>query len=177
MNAMRSKKASNTIAERIANLRIASPFPIGKHASVKTIFAIISILIIVALVAITGNFGSINNLASADSVEGIGVGIYWNQACTNVTHSLNWERMNAGSANNLTVYIRNEANSAVKLSLGTTNWTPSTSSDYISLNWNYSGQVLSIGQLIPLELTLTVSPTINEITDFSFNTIITTTER
>jgi hypothetical protein len=104
------------------------------------------------------------------------VGIYWDQACTNKTLSLKWENINAGSANILTVYIRNEFNSAASLWLGTSKWTPSTSSDYISLNWNYSGQVLSIDQVIPLKLTLTVSPTIREITDFSFNTIITTIE-
>jgi hypothetical protein len=84
--------------------------------------------------------------------------------------------MDAGSTNNLTVYIRNEVNSAASLSLGTSNWTPSASSNYISLNWNYSGQALRVDQVIPLELTLTVSHTIIEITDFRFNTVITTTE-
>jgi hypothetical protein len=75
------------------------------------------------------------------------------------------------------VYIKNEGNSAVSLWLGTSNWTPSIALDYMSLSWNYSGQGLGEGQVIPLELTLTVYSTISGITDFSFNTAITATER
>ena len=48
---------------------------------------------------------------------------------------------------------------------------------YMSLNWNYSGQVLNVDQVIPLELTLTVYPTISGITNFSFDTTITTSEQ
>ena len=103
-------------------------------------------------------------------------GIYWDQACTNRTLSLNLGTIEAGSNSTLTVYVKNEGNSPASLSLGTSNWTPSTASSYMSLNWNYSGQVLSVGQVIPLELTLTVSPTVSGITDFSFNTTITASE-
>ncbi len=149
---------------------------IGKHGG-KAILAVTCILTLVILIAFIGNFGSTKSLVLADTVKGVGVGIYWDQACTNETLLLNWERIDVGSDSNLTVYIRNEVNSPALLWLGTSNWTPSASSDYISLNWNYSGQVLSVGQVIPLELTLAVSPTISEITDFSFKTIITITEQ
>jgi hypothetical protein len=67
--------------------------------------------------------------------------------------------------------------SPASMSLETTNWTPSASLDVISLNWNYSGQVISSGQVIPIDLTLTVLPDINNITSFSFTTIITANER
>jgi hypothetical protein len=174
---MRLKKVSNKIIEKVASLRVLLAVPPGIYLGKKAIFTVLSIFIIVILVAFQGIFGSNEILVHADSVKGIGVGIYWDQTCKNETLSFNWERMHAGSANNLTVYIRNEVNSAASLSLGTSNWTPSASSNYISLNWNYSGQVLRVDQVIPLELTLTVSPTIIEITDFSFNTIITITER
>jgi hypothetical protein len=156
------------------SLRKASP--IGNNLGRKAIFVSICILIFVTLVAFMGNFGSINTIVRADSIKGIGVGIYWDQACTNKTLSLNWKFIDIGSKDNLKVYIRNEANWAVSLWLGTSNWTPSASSTYISLKWNYSGQVLSVNQVIPLELTLTVSPTIIDITDFSFNTVINITK-
>jgi hypothetical protein len=110
-------------------------------------------------------------------VNGVGVGIYWDQACTNRTLSLNWGYVEAGSNNSLTLYIRNEMSSEVSLSLNTINYNPSASSNYISLNWNYSVQILSPGQVIPLELTLTVLPDISGISNFSFYTIISATER
>jgi hypothetical protein len=134
----------------------------------------ICILTIVILGALTENFGSNKNLVNAGPVKAFGVGIYWDQACTNRTLSLDWGSIEAGSNKTLTIYIKNEANSEVSVWLGAANWTPSASLDYISLNWNYSGQILKADEVIPLELTLTVYPNISGITGFNFDTIITT---
>jgi len=152
-----------------------SATPIGSHVHRKAIFATISLLTIVILGTIIGNFGSSITIAKAGSVEGIGVGIYWDQACTNRTLSLDWGFVEAGSNNTLTVYIRNEGNTEVSLGLRTSGWTPSASAGFMSLNWNYSGQLLGVEQVIPLEITLTVNPTISGIGVFSFGTIITAT--
>ena len=171
------RKIPDKINEGIANLRAPLTIPIGNHVHRKAIFAAICILTIVILGVIIGDFGSSKTIVYASSVKGLGTGIYWDQACTNRTLSLDWGLIEAGSNNTLTVYVKNEGNSAVSLWLGTSNWTPSASLGYMSLNWNYSGQVLSVDQVIPLELTLTVSPTISGITGFSFDTIITTNAR
>jgi hypothetical protein len=80
--------------------------------------------------------------------------------------------MDAGSSSNLTVYVRNECNSPVSLGLYTSNWDLTSSASYISLKWNYTGYVLRNAEVIPLELTLTLSPAIIDITDFSFETIL-----
>ena len=112
-------------------------------------------------------------LVYAQTIKGIGVGIYWDQACLNQTLSLNWGTIGAGTSKNLTVYIRNEGNSAISMSLSTSDWTPPSASSYISLNWNYTNQRLKTNEVIPTELTLTVSPTIDGITNF--NHIITIT--
>jgi hypothetical protein len=169
-------KVSDKINEGIVNFRMPSVIPIGNHVHRKVILAAICTLAIVVFGIITGVFGSIKTIVYANSVNGLGFGIYWNQACTNRTLSLNWGPIEAGSNNTLTIYIKNEGNSAASLSLETSNWTPSTSTSYMSLHWNYSGQVLNVSQVIPLELTLTVYPTISGVTDFSFNTVITATQ-
>ena len=166
------RKVPGKINEGI-NLRVPFAIPIENYVHRKVIFATIGVLIMVILGTIIMNFGSNNTVVYADSIKGIGVGIYWDQACTNRTLSLKWGLIEAGSNNTLTVYVKNEGNSAISLQLRTSNWTPSASLGYIFLNWNYSGQVLSVDQVIPLELTLTVYPTISGITDFSFDTIIT----
>jgi hypothetical protein len=82
-------------------------------------------------------------------------------------------QLEAGSSNNLKVYVRNEGNSAVSLLLNTSNWIPSTTSGYITLNWNYANQVLKTNEVLPIELTLTISPTIEGTTDFRFVTTVT----
>ena len=138
-------------------------------------FATICIVLFVTLGTITGLFDASKTVSYADSVRGLGVGIYWDQGCANRTLSLDWGLIEPGSNNTLTVYIRNEGKSAVSLWITTSNWNPSAALGYMSLDWNYSGQILGVDQVIPLELILSVSPTISEIDHFSFDIIITTT--
>ena len=171
------RKVPDGIKRGIANLRAPLTIPNGNHVRRKVILAAVSISTIVFLGVIIGALGSSKIIVYASSVEGFGTGIYWDQACTNRTLSLDWGLVGEGPNNTLTIYVKNEGNSAVWLWLGTSNWTPSASLGYMSLNWNYSGQVLSVDQVIPLELTLTVSPTISGITRFSFDTIITANAR
>jgi hypothetical protein len=161
--------------EETVNLR--SPFIAqrGNNLHRKAILTAICMLTVVVLGAIIVNFGSIIAVAHAGSVEGLGVGIYWDQACTNETVSLDWGHVAAGSSISLTVYVKNEGDSAVSLWLSTSNWTPPSSSSHMSLNWNYSGQILNAGQIIPLNLNLTVDPIITGVTNFTFDTTITTT--
>jgi hypothetical protein len=123
---------------------------------------------------VTVDFSLNKSFVQANTIQGIGVGIYWNQECTNRTLSLNWGSTVAGSSSNLTVYIRNEGNSAVSLRLSASEWIPSNAPSYMSLYWNYTNQVLNAGEVIPLELTLSVSPTICDINSFSFDVIVTT---
>jgi hypothetical protein len=176
MTYVRLRKMPDKIHKKIVNLRAISASPTGNHANRKEIFAATCILTIVVLGAIIVGFGSSKSIVYASSVNGLGVGIYWDQACTNRTLSLDWGLIEAGSNNTLTVYIKNECNSPASLSLETSNWTPSAAMGYMSLNWNYTGQVLNVGQVIPLQLTLTVDPTINGISNFSFVTTITISE-
>jgi hypothetical protein len=169
------RKASNKTNERMANLKVPFPIRISNHVHRRVAFAIACAIMVIVLGSIIGNFSSSKTFVHADSVKGLGAGIYWNQACTNRTLSLDWRTQEPGSNNTLTVYIRNEGNSAVYLWLATSNWTPSAASGYIALSWNYSGQILSVDQVIPVELILSVSPNIIDITNFSFVTIITAT--
>ena len=108
-------------------------------------------------------------------VKGIGVGIYWDSTCTNRTSSINWGILEPGSNKTVTVYVRNEGNTVATLSKATENWNPSTASSYMTLNWNYAGQTLSVNQVLQIRLTLVVSSTISGITNFSFDLIITAT--
>jgi hypothetical protein len=170
------RKINEKIKEAKVNSREPPVIPSGKRVHRKKLLSVICLLTIVVFGAVIATIGSSKTFVYASSVSGFGAGIYWDQACTNKTIALNWGTIEPGSNNTLTIYIRNEGNSPASLSLETSNWTPSTSIDYMSLNWNYSGQVLSADQVISLVLTLTVSPTIIGINNFSCDTIITASE-
>jgi hypothetical protein len=173
MFCVRLKKVPSKISKGLVNIRAQLVIPIRNHPHRKAIPAAICLLTIVVFGVVVAAVGSSKTIVYASSVNGIGAGVYWDQACTNRTLSLNWGSIEAGSNKTLSVYVRNEGTSAASLSLGTSNWTPSTTLSYMSLKCNYSGQVLNVDQVIPLELALTVYPTISGITNFSFNTTIT----
>ena len=154
-----------------------STYSTFKKRNSNILMATICLLTIVILGTITGGFGSFINVVRADPIKGIGVGIYWDQTCTNRTSALDWGQINAGSNKTLTIYVKNENNFQVSLNLDTSNWNPTTAHNYMSLSWNYSGQVIKVNEAVPIELTLTIKSTINGVSDFNFNTAITTIEQ
>ena len=130
------------------------------------------IVMVIILVTITGLLNASKTVHA--NVVGLGARIYWDQGCTNTTLSLDWGFFEPGSDKTITVYVRNEGDSAACLSMATSNWAPSAASSYMTPNWNYSGQILGVGQVIALELALAISPNIIGITNFSFDATITT---
>ena len=139
-----------------------------------------SVLVLTAVAAII--FGTVSSvvqtsktISNVGSVKGIGVGIYWDAACTNRTSSINWGLLDPGSNKTATVYVRNEGNTAATLSKAVQNWNPSTASSYMSLKWNYAGQTLSVNQVLQMRLTLVVSSSITGITSFAFDIVIVAT--
>jgi hypothetical protein len=166
------KKPAGAINTQLANLKATFCKPSHNNFRRKTIFASICILTLIGLAIAIEDFSSLS-FVRADSVIGLGVGIYWDKDCTNTTHSLSWGFINPNSNNNLTIFIRNERSSPLTLWLRTSNWTPSNASIYMTLTWNYSGQILKTNEVIPIQLSLTVSPTVIGISDFNFETTIT----
>ena len=166
------KETANITDKQFAHQKITLIKHTRNYFNKKIVFLSICILLIIFFSAVIGDFSLYKSVVKADSVQGVGVGIYWNQNCTNKTSSLNWGLTDIGSSYNLTVYVRNECNSAVSLGLSTSNWAPSASASYISLSWNYTGHILKNAEVIPLELKLTVSPIITDISDFSFIAVI-----
>ena len=108
------------------------------------------------------------------TVRLIGVGIYWDSDCNNKVSSIDWGPTEPG-AKNVTIYIRNEGYTAIFLSLNTTNWEPLASSNYITLNWNYEGQIINPNEVIQITLTLEISTAVkfSGIKNFNFDITIT----
>lgn len=140
--------------------------------SLALVFGALATSIFGAVLSAVQTSRTISNLGS---VKGIGVGIYWDSTCTDRTSSINWGLLDPGSSKTVTVYVRNEGNTVATLSKATGNWNPSTASSYLSLNWDYTGQTLSVNQVLRIKLTLIVSSTISGITNFSFDITITAT--
>jgi hypothetical protein len=110
---------------------------------------------------------------SVGAINGVGVGIYSDSACTSRTYSVNWGTLERGTYKLITLYIKNEGSVASRLSMTVNNWTPSNTTNYVTLTWNYANQTLSSNAVQQITLKLTISSAVSGITNFSFNTIIT----
>jgi len=141
-------------------------------AALALVVYILSLCLIGQVISALQSNETISNVGA---VKAIGVGVYWDQTCTNTVTSIDWGTIEPGSTLNKTCYIRNESNSASTLALQTSNWNPSNAEDYISLSWDYGGQSMDPDEVVQVTFTLSVSSIIQNITNFSFDIIVSAT--
>ena len=99
----------------------------------------------------------------------LGLGVYSDAGCTTPLASLSWGTLQPGGSQNVVCYIKNEGNTPTTLSMSTSDWSPTSAETYLNLNWNYDSNPLDVDVVIQITFTLTVSPDITGVTDFSFN--------
>jgi len=101
-----------------------------------------------------------------------GLGVYSDSWCTTESTSIAWGTLEPGETKTVTIYVKNEGNSATTLSLQTSNWNPSTAENFISLDWNYNNQPISVNNSVGITLTLSIDDNITGITNFDFDITI-----
>ena len=146
----------------------------------KRLFIALAVLSIAVVALSTLFFATITRstldrsmrIGSSGTVKAIGVGVYWDSSYTNKVSSISWGIIEPGSLNNVSVYIKNESNSPITLTLQTENWNPTNASNYLALSWDYDGQTINVDEVIQVTLTLTVSSSIQGITNFNFDIVI-----
>jgi hypothetical protein len=142
-----------------------------------TIGTVLAIAVLGMVVTALGALVATRTISNTGSLKAIGVGVYWDSSCTSAVSSIDWGALEPGVTKNFTIYVKNEGNVQVRLSMTTSNWNPASASSYITLSWNRENYVLSSGSVVSAVLTLSVSSSISGVTSFSFNIIITGTEQ
>jgi hypothetical protein len=100
------------------------------------------------------------------------VQVYSDSALTQVLSSVTWGNLVPGSSINKVMYIHNNGENSVSLSLTTQDWIPTGAVNYIQLTWDYDGSPISPGETVQITMTLNVSPSISGINTFNFNIVI-----
>jgi len=70
------------------------------------------------------------------------------------------------------IFLRNEGNAPIVLSINTENWNPPNASKYITLSWDYAGQTINPGTVLKANLTLAVTFNITRTTSFRFDIVL-----
>ena len=121
------------------------------------------------IVTVRSPYETSSTISSVGTLKAIGIGVYWNESLTSRVNVIDWGVLEPSAKKSFTVYIRNEGNFPLTLSMSTSNWNPPTASNYLTLTWSYAGQTINAGATIKVTLTLTVSESITGINNFNFD--------
>ena len=112
-------------------------------------------------------------LSSTGSIQTTqGLGAYSNFECTSPQTAIDWGELEKGGSTSVTIYIKNEGDSPQTLSLVTSDWSPTSAADYLTINWNYDNQPINPNAVVQITLTMSVDPNIQGITTFGLNVLI-----
>ncbi|MEM2738679.1 MAG: dockerin type I domain-containing protein [Candidatus Bathyarchaeia archaeon] len=108
-------------------------------------------------------------IKNASAIIASGIGVYWDQNCTKSVASINWGVLSPGDSKTITLYIRNEEDVSLTITITATNWNPSNANKYLTLSCQQNNTCLKPQKTIEIQLTLQVSPNIRDIEGFNFD--------
>jgi hypothetical protein len=141
-------------------------------------FIAFAAIVLVAALALTTLAASMNSktVPSRGQLKSLNISVYWNSACTNATTIVDWGVLTPGTQISYTLYVRNEGNTPLKLSMNAQNWNPTNAASYLSLTWDLEAQTLNATTTKAATLTLSVATNTTGITSFTFDIVIAGTE-
>ena len=113
---------------------------------------------------------------SEGTVTAINLGVFSDSSCTQTLTGIDWGNISPGDSVTKTVYVKNTGNAPITLSMTTSSWDPGIASEYITISWNREGTSLNPDQSVSATVTLSVSPSINDVANFYVNIVVTGTE-
>jgi hypothetical protein len=105
-------------------------------------------------------------------VRTVGVNVFWYSNCTGAVTNIDWSLLEPGGSKNVTVYIQNNGTAPISLNMTTENWTPGSASSKMALSWNVENHVVAPDSFVQAVLSLSVSPDISGIDEFTFDIVI-----
>lgn len=138
----------------------------------KIPLVILALAVLVTLVASGLVFldASVPNVSAVTAESGLGV--YWDKSCSKPATRLDWGVLSPGEVRDVAVYVRNEGHETFVLVLTPLNWSPKNASSYMSVSLNCADTKIEVGQVAAVALSLSVSPSMKGIYDFSFDVIL-----
>lgn len=108
-------------------------------------------------------------VGSSGRIVGIGVKVYADAEATIPVTDIQWGDFLPGDVAETEVYIKNIKEVPVVLVMNTTSWNPVEAEQYLTLTWDYAGQVLAAGEVLPVVFSLQVNIAVEGITTFDFD--------
>jgi hypothetical protein len=144
----------------------------------RNIWSLAGLIVLIIFAAYAAYMGSIT-IHNVGNFYAVGIAAYQDPACTENLTQINWGTVYAGNSQTYVAYLQNEGSTNLTLTLTYGNWVPSNAPNFMSLSWNYAGEVIAPGQVLTATFTLATIyapyPAIN-FTSFSFDITVTGTQ-
>jgi hypothetical protein len=114
--------------------------------------------------------GLVLNVSAVETSETLGA--YWDADCSVRVISIDWGNMTPGQTRNITFYIKNEGLTPIFLSAIDKNWSPSAAQNYILFIFDSDDQKVEPNEIRNVACSLTVSPQIADVTNYSFDVLL-----
>lgn len=109
-------------------------------------------------------------------VVSLGVVVYEDAAGSINLTEINWGDIEAGNYSERLIYCELTGNVNAKLYLSAMNYTPPEAGAFFELSWDYDNSTLVPGVLYPIVLTLSISESVVDVYEFSFDILIVAVE-
>jgi len=147
-------------------------------APLKLSIAVVMTLTVagIGLTLVTAGLIATQTITSDGTLTRVNVGVYSDWQCKRNCTSISWGTLYPGNSTSEIIYVKNTGSLPLNLSMTTGSWAPTNASDYLTLNWDQQGTVLQAGESVSANLTLLVASDTGELTNFSFDMVITGVE-
>ena len=142
----------------------------SEHKKLSAVIVALTVLVTVGL-SKSMILGTPVPNASAVTVES-GLGVYWDRYCSRSVSHVDWGVLSPGEVRDVAVYVQNEGNETFVLVLTPLNWDPQNALQYLSLALNCEDTKIEVGQVAPVTLSLSVSPSTIGVYEFSFDAVL-----
>lgn len=116
------------------------------------------------------------SMSGTGTIASVGCKVYADEALTQEISAVDWGTLSPNGHSDVTFWVKSTSTVPTTLSLSTNTWNPTHAENYMSLTWTYNGNIIQPGAVEVVDLTLTVDGNIVDVTDFSFNIVLTTTQ-
>ena len=136
----------------------------------QTLMFLLTLLTIIFVVWLPHQGFVVSNVSAVETSSSLGA--YWDVDCRASVSSIDWGTMTPGQTKNVTFYIRNEGSTTILLSGIAKNLNPITAEGYIRFVFGSNDQKVQAGEVKKVTCSLTISPKITNITNFSFDVLL-----
>ena len=119
----------------------------------------------------SGNGSSNKNVPSSGLIASSDFQIYNSTTSPVSLTSIDWGILFPSSNISREIAVKNIGNVDGKITIETSNWSPSNASKYITLSWSMDSPIIKINEVKRIILFLYVSEKISGITSFSFDIV------